>query len=125
MTTANRLLAKEEVGNLLTVEEVAAIRDVTLTTVYRWLTKGLRSHNRWGRKFVRREDAAAFEPEAAGKPQTITDAMIGVARKQLAKGEKLKDVAASMEVKPGSLWAALRRTKQKQARCNGRKRKKP
>jgi hypothetical protein len=98
-------------GEYLTVQEVADLRAVSKTTIHNWMERGLAHENLFGRIVIQRADAEAFEPGPVGQPRCIDDAMISAARKRMSKGEGIKSVALEFGVKPGSLWAALRRAK--------------
>jgi transposase len=98
---------------LLSVEEVALLRGVSITTVYAWIGAGLaHQKDRWGFYLIKQRDAAAFIAPAngsCGRPRSLTRAQLDFAKTQRADGKTLKEIANELDVAVVTLWRSLKR----------------
>jgi excisionase family DNA binding protein len=77
-------MVKEELGDLISQKQAAELRGVSLAAISALIKRGrLTPVEVGGRKFVRRADVEAFEPEKGGRPATKADKK--PAAKKLAK----------------------------------------
>ena len=97
----------------LSVQDVASLRDVTPSAVYRWLRLGLKHHkDPYGRLLVRRRDAVSFVPRPhgypRGKPRKISPEMILQAETMKRDGKSLAEIGRTLGVSHSAVWYALR-----------------